>query len=170
MRIISSFSAAKPNPDGDTVVAFLLPEVESPSESVIVLIFAILKLGLTLLPISPGIHLNDLSWAVKLMKPALVLTAGPEESSPEVAGLLESLRMTPGGTPGFVVKVFEDLWNSVVAGNSSLDEESLSESLQELGTLDAEDWGDLPPEERTVGIYFTAGSVSTPHAVRIGTG
>jgi acyl-CoA synthetase (AMP-forming)/AMP-acid ligase II len=145
----------KPNNDGDVVVAFVLREKDQ-DEKMIALLFAILKLGITFMALSPTSLATDFNWSINVVSPVLLihgdsLSAQAEEAirGIKALGKVEMISL-------------QDLWDA------AKDNIALDSSVLNLSLRDSELWSEVGSTEKTVGIFLTSGTVSSPHAVRIG--
>lgn len=135
------------NPDDDLVISLCLPQ----SEKMIVLIFAILKIGGTFLPLDPTYPPSVIFEILKSFRPAIVIH--------------EDSMIVPGDS--FEELMFfslEDLWK-VVASSAGKEAESIKdEKVMEVIALPQE----TRANERPAVIIHTTGLNKSPRGVRIG--
>jgi len=144
------------------VVAIIVNELEELDERLVTFLIACAKAGLTFMVLDTATNrVDDLEWALSLVSPVMVVSGN--RVSNNIGGIISNLK---NKAIQFRFDQFEDIWKAVTLENMIL--RSIVDSKIPVLTIeDPESWLDQPHFDRTVGIYFSAGSEGLPHGVRV---
>jgi long-subunit acyl-CoA synthetase (AMP-forming) len=153
----------KPNRDGDKVVVVLQNEQEEINERIATLVLSCVKLGITYTVLdATARHVEDIDWAI--ICPVLIVSSDtyPNKSVTinQILSQLEGPRKVP-------LWRMQDLWASSRINN--IDAKKSIPVFDSDMVDEFDEVPELPSVERTVAIFFTAGSQGSPKGVRVAT-
>jgi long-subunit acyl-CoA synthetase (AMP-forming) len=153
----------KPNRDGDKVVVVLQNEQEDINERIATLVLSCVKLGITYTVLdATARHVEDIDWAI--ICPVLIVSSDtyPNKSVTinQILSQLEGPRKVP-------LLRMQDLWASSRINN--IDAKKSIPVFDSDMVDEFDEVPELPSVERTVAIFFTAGSQGSPKGVRVAT-
>ncbi|CAL8075081.1 unnamed protein product [Orchesella dallaii] len=140
------------NSDNDAVVLYCANPTEH--EKMIVLLLTVVKLGLTFMAVDPAVPNSELNKIFQTIEPCMVVS---DSKCPILTTLMEANNNHQQPKPFVLI---DKIWNlaSAVPENENFFS-FLHPSL--------ESWSDVPVEQRTVAIFFTAGTSGYARPVRI---
>ncbi|ODM92294.1 Bacitracin synthase 3 [Orchesella cincta] len=144
------------NSDGDAVVLYCANS-STCQEKTIVLLLTILKLGLTFMAVDPEVSNSELHKILHTIEPCMIVS----DSKCSILSTLMTENNSQHQPKPFVL--IDKIWN---LPDAALDESAHENSFYLLHPS-LETWTNVPAEQRTIAIFFSAGTSGNARPVRI---